>query len=384
MKHLFNLLLAIIAIFSASKSPAQILEHQVVKPSQPKIQVAILLDVSNSMDGLIDQAKTQLWNMVNTMGKVQCGNNTMPRIEIALYEYGRSTNNPRDGYVKRINGFIRNLDSLSQNLFALTTNGGDEYCGEVIFKSLKELQWDASPESYKVIFIAGNEDFLQGHLHFSKACAEAKNKGVIVNTIYCGSRMDGIKEHWNLGGECGGGSFTNINTDAKVEDIPTPYDSAIFAYNDRLNKTYISYGSSGSYFAANVTKQDAANTSFSKTAGIKRVAAKINSNVYDNSNWDLVDAYKEDKNALKKIERKVLPDSLKTKNSADLEKIVKAKSEERNSIQASIAKLNTQRDNFIAQEKAKRKTMKANAPALETEIEKIIRVQVKRCKMKIK
>lgn len=384
MKHLSNQLLVIIAVFFASNISAQPLQLQNPKPSQPKIQVAILLDVSNSMDGLIDQAKTQLWNMVNTMGKVQCGNNTAPRIEIALYEYGRSSNNARDGYVKRINGFIRNLDSLSQNLFRLTTNGGDEYCGEVIYKSLKELQWDASPESYKVIFIAGNEDFLQGSLHYTKACTEAKNKGVIVNTIYCGSRMDGIKEHWNLGGECGGGSFTNINTDARVEDIPTPYDSAIFAYNEKLNKTYISYGASGSYYAANVTKQDVANTTFSKTAGIKRVAAKVNSSVYDNSNWDLVDAYKEDKNALKKMEKKALPDSLKSKSSADLEKIVKTKSEERAAIQASIVKLNAQRDNFIAIEKAKKKNAKNNAPALETEIEKIIRVQVKRCNMKIK
>jgi hypothetical protein len=57
------------------------------------------------------------------------------------------------------------------------------------------------------------------------ACTEAKNKGVIVNTIYCGDRLQGIKEHWNLLGECGNGSFTNINSDAKPEDIPTPYDS---------------------------------------------------------------------------------------------------------------------------------------------------------------
>ena len=57
----------------------------------PKIQAAILLDVSNSMDGLIDQAKTQLWNMVSVMGKAQC-NNVAPQIEIALYEYGRSDN----------------------------------------------------------------------------------------------------------------------------------------------------------------------------------------------------------------------------------------------------------------------------------------------------
>ncbi len=32
-----------------------------------KIQVALLLDTSNSMDGLIDQAKSRLWNIVNTL-----------------------------------------------------------------------------------------------------------------------------------------------------------------------------------------------------------------------------------------------------------------------------------------------------------------------------
>ena len=32
---------------------------------QPTVQIAILLDTSNSMDGLIAQAKTQLWNVVN-------------------------------------------------------------------------------------------------------------------------------------------------------------------------------------------------------------------------------------------------------------------------------------------------------------------------------
>ena len=31
------------------------------------IQVAILLDTSGSMDGLIEQAKSRLWNIVNTL-----------------------------------------------------------------------------------------------------------------------------------------------------------------------------------------------------------------------------------------------------------------------------------------------------------------------------
>ena len=87
-----------------------------LKTANPKIQAAILLDVSGSMDGLIEQAKAQLWNMVNTMGKAKCDGSIAPTIEIALYEYGRSTNDVKAGYVKRLNGFIRTLSQRTRLL----------------------------------------------------------------------------------------------------------------------------------------------------------------------------------------------------------------------------------------------------------------------------
>lgn len=352
------------------------------KRAQQKIQAAILLDVSNSMDGLIEQAKAQLWNMVSTMGKVKCDDAATPKIEIALYEYGRTTNDVKQGYVKQINGFISDLDSLSQNLFSLKTNGGDEFCGHVIYSSLKELQWDPSPDNYKVIFIAGNEDFLQGDIVYTKSCGEAKQKGVIVNTIYCGDRAQGIKEHWNLAGECGNGSFTNIDQDAKEVEIPTPYDSALFVLNDKLNGTYLTYGYKAAYYAENQAKQDKLNTNMSKGAGLKRIKAKSNAKVYDNSSWDLIDAKQSDSLAIKKLDRKLLPDSLKNKSLAELEKMVDNKSKERSNIQKEIVALNTQRDNFIAAEKVKLAN-KNNAATLETEVEKIIKEQVTRYKMTI-
>jgi hypothetical protein len=129
------------------------------KISRQKIQVAILLDVSNSMDGLIRQAKAQLWNMVSTLEKVECSDGR-PMMEIALYEYGRTDNDVKAGYVKRISGFTSDLDSLSVQLFALSTKGGEEYCGEVIKQAVADLSWDTTSGNYKVIFIAGNEDFL--------------------------------------------------------------------------------------------------------------------------------------------------------------------------------------------------------------------------------
>ncbi len=214
----FSLISIIFFLSSAKIQDNKISIPEQSAKQQPKIQVAILLDVSSSMDGLIEQAKAQLWNMVSVMGKATC-NNVSPQIEIALYEYGRSNNSVKDGYVKQLMNFTTDLDSLSQTLFNLKTDGGDEYCGQVIYSSLSNLNWDSATSSYKVIFIAGNEDFLQGSVSYTKACAAANKKRVIVNTIYCGDRMQGIEEHWNLAGECGNGSFTNINQDAAMEDI---------------------------------------------------------------------------------------------------------------------------------------------------------------------
>lgn len=351
------------------------------KTPAKKIQVAVLLDVSNSMDGLIEQAKLQLWNMVSVMGKAQC-NGVTPSVEIALYEYGRTTNNEKQGYVKQINSFTGDLNSVSENLFKLTTNGGDEYCGQVIYTSLNELKWDGDTSNYKVIFIAGNEDFLQGRLSFTKACTLAKDKGVIVNTIYCGDRMQGIQEHWNLGGECGGGSFTNINSNAKLEDIATPYDDQLFTLNDQLNKTYIGYGTMGETEYRKQESLDQLNTSANKSAGLKRAYVKSKSNLYDNRNWDLVDAYKADSTVVHKIAAGSLPDSLRNKSKKELLQIVNSKKTERTALQQQIETVNKKREAFIIEEKKKNSNVKTEAN-LETAIEQMIKQQARRFQLTI-
>ncbi|MET0465402.1 MAG: hypothetical protein ABW007_19735 [Chitinophagaceae bacterium] len=353
-----------------------------LRKSSAKIQAAVLLDVSNSMDGLIDQAKAQLWNMVSVMGKATC-DGAAPTVEIALYEYGRDNNDLRKGYVKQITAFTSDLDLISKQLFSLTTNGGDEYCGQVMYSSLTEMNWDTAANSYKVIFIAGNEDFLQGKLSFTKACAEARKRNVIVNTIYCGDKIQGIREHWNLGSECGSGSFTNINQDAKIDDIATPYDSTIFALNDQLNKTYIGYGAEGAAASLRQEEVDNMNTKMNKSVMAKRASVKAKAELYDNASWDLVDASKNDAAAYKKVDMKTLPDSLKTKSREELKVFVDKKSAERKQIQKAIEDNNTKRESFITTEKAKNATSKGDQ-TLETEIERIVRQQAKRYNMIIR
>ncbi len=93
-----------------------------------RIQVAILLDTSSSMDGLIEQAKSRLWNIVNTLTTLRY-KGEIPQIEIALYEYGNDRLKERDSYIRQVAPLTTNLDLISEKLFSLTTYGGLEYCG---------------------------------------------------------------------------------------------------------------------------------------------------------------------------------------------------------------------------------------------------------------
>jgi hypothetical protein len=346
-----------------------------------KIQVAILLDVSNSMDGLIDQAKAQLWNMVNTMGSARC-DGLQPSFELSLYEYGRPGNGGEKGYIRQLHAFTGNLDQVSNTLFSLQTNGGDEYCPQVIVQSAEDLPWDKSSSTYKAIFIAGNESFRQGEVPWSVACEKAGQKGVIVNTIYCGDRQAGIAEYWNLGAECGNGSYTNINQDVKAREIDTPYDTMLFVLNEKLNATYISYGSRGAEAAAMQADMDAKNYSLSKSAAAKRAEVKSKASLYKNDDWDLVDAVESDKEFLVKIDKEQLPASMQNKSMAEMEKILMQAKKERSTIQGQIAGLSVKRNEYLRKEMAK-SGQTDNTPTLETEIERIIRQQAKRFNMQI-
>src|SRR5262245_4241724 len=90
----------------AATSPAA----TATKPSaeKPKIQMAILLDTSNSMDGLINQARTQLWKIVNEFAKAKKGG-VQPELEVALYEYGNNSLDAKTHWIRLVVPFTDDL-----------------------------------------------------------------------------------------------------------------------------------------------------------------------------------------------------------------------------------------------------------------------------------
>src|SRR3979411_2614431 len=80
---------------------------------KPIVQIAFLLDTSNSMDGLIGQAKTQLWSVVNEFVRAR-KDGRPPAIQVALFEYGKSTLPSAEGHVRLILPLTDDLDRVSE------------------------------------------------------------------------------------------------------------------------------------------------------------------------------------------------------------------------------------------------------------------------------
>jgi hypothetical protein len=316
--------------------------------TKKSIKIALLLDTSNSMDGLIDQAKSQLWNIVNELTKASCDGDK-PEIQIALYEYGNNWLNPYEGYIRQVVFLTKDLDLISQKLFELKTNGGDEFCGQVIKTSLDQLDWNNSADDLKLIFIAGNEPFTQGSIDYRDACYRSKNNGIIINTIFCGDFNEGIRTNWKHGAEITGGEYMSINQDCKTIYIASPYDDKISQLNKKLNNTYISYGTQGRQKKENQVAQDLNASGISQVNEVKRAVSKA-SHVYKNESWDLVDAAEQEDFEITKIKEEELPAEMKGMSESDKVKYIETKSKEREQIQKEIIELNKKREEFVAQQ----------------------------------
>lgn len=317
-----------------------------VPQSQPVIQLALLLDTSNSMDGLIDQARTQLWKIVNECIPMT-RNGVRPLLQVALYEYGNNSLAAETGFIRMVLPFTDDLDGVSRELFELKTNGGLEYCGWTIKDALNQLEWNAGKDALKMVFIAGNEPFTQGTVDYRTACRSAAAKGVTVNTIFCGSQDEGIRTGWQEGARLADGSYMHIDQSVTPEHVEAPQDAEIMRLGGLLNETYIPFGETGEAGRANQFEQDANAMEAAPGSMVQRSVAK-SSSYYKSASWDLVDAVAEGHVQLDDIEKKDLPETMQTMTQEEREIFLEEKQAQRRKIKEDIGKLNAERNDYVA------------------------------------
>ncbi|PCJ26537.1 MAG: hypothetical protein COA97_05525 [Flavobacteriales bacterium] len=318
-------------------------------PPAKHIKLGLLLDTSGSMRGLISQAQSQLWKIVNELALAKC-EGVKPTLEIALYEYGNDGLPASEGYIRMVTPLTGDLDQISADLFALTTNGGSEFCGHVIQTATNQLDWGVGTADLKLLFIAGNEPFTQGNVNPNDACKKATVKGITINTIYCGDFKEGIRTGWKNGADLASGYYMSISHNSKTVYIESPYDQQIDELNISLNDTYVPYGSLGHSKKAMQMSEDANSEIYGRENKVSRIVSK-SSHVYRNYKWDLVDANKEKNFDIRTVKKEQLPKEMQSMTVAERKAHIEKKTADRSRINKSIKELNSKRIKFIAEKK---------------------------------
>ena len=299
------------------------------------------------MDGLIEQAKSQLWKLVNELSLAR-KDGQPPRLQVSLYEYGKSSLPQDSGYLRMIAPLITDLDQISEKLFELTTNGGDEYCGQAIRQASGDLAWSEDNGNLKIIFIAGNEEFTQGTADYRASCAEAKRRGIIVNTIFCGSQTEGARTGWQDGATAGDGKYTNIDQEQKSFAMDAPQDEFLDSLGRELNATFLAWGEGGKAGKNRQLEQDKNASSYSRQVVSERTMAKASAQY--SVAWDLVDGVREGRTELNGVADKDLPFVLRDKTAREKRKYIEGLYTSRQVIGNKIRTLYLERQRFIDQQ----------------------------------
>jgi len=331
------------------------------------VELAICLDTSGSMSGLIEAAKQKLWAMVNDLALAE----PTPRLRVALLTFGNDGHNPEDGWVAVQTPLTDDLDLVSQRLFAQTTNGGTEFVGRVL-QSAGQLEWDPSDRTLKIVIVAGNESADQDQeVPFRDMCRKLIGNGIMINAIYCGSAADSIAPGWREVARLADGHFASIDQDHGTIVVETPFDEQLGALSTALNATYVPFGGGGAAGLANQSAQDANAAGLNSAAVASRAQTKAQG-LYRCA-WDLVDACVGGQVKIEDVASDQLPENMQAMTADQRRAYVDEMGSKRSGLQSEIQELSQKRDAFVRDEMKKRSLDDSNA--FDNVIRRAIRAQ---------
>lgn len=311
-------------------------------------QIAILLDTSGSMSGLIDQARCQLWNAVSELATASREGKPID-LEIAVYQYGSRFIPQQQGFLRQVIGFTDSLDEVSRALFSLEVGGDKEFCSQAINHALDELEWSESSSAYRAVFIAGNESFDQGKVNFGEALPKALTKEILINSIYCLQSKEKVApSQWISVAQLAKGLSFEINHNHHLPEMKTPYDAKMRELNKQMNDTFVWYGEGGEKAAQNQKMQDANMAKMSDHAFAARMSAKIG-HLYHHAHNDLIDALDHKMVTLDKMPAAKMPQNLRVMSAEERVAFLNKKLASRQQVRRMMADLISKRHAFVQQ-----------------------------------
>jgi hypothetical protein len=218
-----------------------------VAPAQPpvaaghKIEVVFVLDTTSSMSGLIDTAKEKIWSIATTLAQAE----QAPEIRMGLVAY----RDRGDDYVTDVVDLSSDLDTMYGRLMQFAAVGGGdgpESVNAALDDAVDKISWSQDPSSYRVIFLVGDApphmDYA-GERQYPAIVRAATAKGIVVNTIQCGTMQQTIAP-WSEIASLGNGRYLKVEQSGGAFAVATPYDDEIAQLAAELDRTRLFYGDS--------------------------------------------------------------------------------------------------------------------------------------------
>ena len=330
-------------------------------PDDSDVQIVLILDTSSSMDGLIEQARTQLWEVV---GEMQLDEDDKERtVSVALFQYGNNRLAKADGYIEKLYDLTTDLDPLSIKLQSLSTSGGKEYAPMAILKAVETINWNPDDSAQKVIVIAGNEGFSQGPTSPSKAMEAAQNAGIKVVPIYCanGSSSRAGVASWKRAAHLAKIELETIDPDKVVAKLDSPYDAEIVKKYRELEECNLVYGDQSYRTKVANNRKQAASYVSNRSMAVQAERAFVQSR--QNTKGDLLRDYEGGKVQLEGIQESAMPQALRGRSKSEQKKILNQRAQRRRALKREINELNAKRNAHVSKKMKEIPVYKSSAPS---------------------
>ncbi len=338
-----------IALFPAMKQAQAIQTTGAAIPTQShRIEVVFALDTTSSMSGLIQAAKDKIWSIASTMASAKQN----PDIKVGLVAF----RDRGDAYITRVYDLSEDLDSIYASLMDFRAQGGGdapESVNQALYDAIHKMSWSQDKNVYKVVFLVGDAP---PHMDYSNdvkypvTLAEAKRRGIIVNTIQSG-RHEYTSPAWREIASLGNGEYFQVEDSGNAVAVATPFDDRLSQLARELEETRMYYGDDSfrarekekivrerAFFDFMPAEVQARRSEFLATESGKK-------NLLGES--ELVDGVASGRIRLEDIPREELPASISAMAPAEQKELITRKAKRRDQLKQEIRKLSESRNSFI-------------------------------------
>jgi Mg-chelatase subunit ChlD len=359
-----------------------VIDPVTIQQPPAKLEMVFVLDTTGSMGALIEGAKQRIWGIVN---EVMQESHSSVRIGLVAYR------DRGDEYVTQVLPLTSDLDQVYTTLMDYRAIGGGDEAEDVrtaLAEGVYKAGWSASSADLaQIIFLVGDAPPHNDYGNSTDTLTTAENavrRGIIVNTIQCGSEGETTRA-WQAIAQHGNGEYFAIADNGGVQAISTPYDEQLGDLATRLGATFLPYGygagAGGAARRAEVGRQAAEVESrviyaLPEAKAERALNKAVNKEAYSG---DLLQSIENGSVKLESINPSDLPEELQTLDPAQRAAEVEKRLAARREIRARIIDLSKQREAFVD---TGRKKQNSKEEGFDTVVAKTLKAQMTRKKVK--